>query len=57
MKFNTPFEKNVDPLEQLPDQVIIEPGVIAHDLLPLDVETQTAVRRIRLAPGDFLVHG
>ena len=34
MKFNTPFEKYIDPSEQLPDQVIIEPGVIAHDVLP-----------------------
>ena len=57
MKFNTPFEKYIDPSEQLPDQVLIEPGVIAHDLLPPDVETQTAVRRMRLAPGDFIVHG
>ena len=31
MKSNTPFEKYIDPSEQLPDQVIIEPGVIAHD--------------------------
>ena len=37
--------------------MIIEPGVIAHDVLPPDVETQTAVRRMRLAPSDFLVHG
>ena len=57
MKFNTPFEKYVDPSEKLPDQVIIEPGVIAHDVLPPDVETYTAVRRMRLSPGDFLVHG
>ena len=26
-------------------------------MLPPDVETQTAVRRMRLAPSDFLVHG
>ena len=37
--------------------MIIEPGVIAHDVLPPDVETYTAVRRMRLSPGDFLVHG
>ena len=30
MKSNTPFQKYVDPSEQLPDQVIIEPGNIAH---------------------------
>ena len=35
----------------------MEPGVIAHDLLPPDVVTQTTVRRMRLAPSDFLVHG
>ena len=57
MKFDPPFEKYIDPSEQLPDQVIVEPGVIAHDMLTLDVETQTAVRRMRLAPRDFLVHG
>ena len=56
MEFNTPLEQYVDPSVQLPDQVIIEPGVIAHDVLPPDVETQTAVRRMRLAPSDFLVH-
>ena len=57
MKFNRPFEKYIDPLEQLPDQVIFEPGVIAHEVLPPGVETYTAVRRMRLSPGDFLVHG
>ena len=57
MRFNTPFEKYVDPSEQLPDQVVIEPGVIAHGELPPDVETHTSVRRMRLSPGDFIVHG
>ena len=57
MKFTTPFGKYVDPSEQLPDQVAIEPGVIAHDVLPQIVETFTAVRRMRLSPGDFIVHG
>ena len=57
LKFNTPFENYVDPSEQLPDRVIIEPGVIAHGELPPDVETYTAVRRMRLSPGDFIVHG
>ena len=44
-------------MEQLPDQVLIEPGVIAHDVFPPDVETYTAARRMRLSPGDFIVHG
>ena len=57
MKFNTPFEKCIDPSEQQSDQVSIEPGVIAHDVLPPDVETYTAVRCMRPSPGDFLVHG
>ena len=57
MRFHTPFEKYVDPSEQLPDQVLVEPGVVAHDILPPDVETQTSVRRMRLSPGDFLMHG
>ena len=56
LKFDTPLEKYIDPSEQLPDQVTVEPGVLAHDILPPDVETQTAVRRMRLSPGDFLVH-
>ena len=34
LKFNTPFENYVDPSEQLPDRVIIEPGVVAHGELP-----------------------
>ena len=57
MKFNTPFEKYIDPSEQLPDQVVIEPGIVAHDMLPPEVETQTAVRRVRLSPNYFLAHG
>ena len=52
-----PFEKYFDPSEQLPDLVIVEPGVVAHDILLPDVETQTTVRRMRLSPSDCLVHG
>ena len=57
LRFNTPFEQFIDPSEQLPDRVIVKLGIVAHDILPPDVEAQTAVRRMRLAPSDFLVHG
>ena len=41
----------------MPGQVIVEAVVVAHDVLPPDVETQTTVRPMRLSPSDFLVHG
>ena len=51
LKFNTPFENYVDPSEQLPDQVIIEPGVIAHGELPPDVETHGGATYEAVARG------
>ena len=57
MQFGTPFEQYVDPTEQFPDTIIIEPGIVVHDVLPPEVETVTFARRMRLTPSDFLTHG
>ena len=57
MQFGTAFEQCVDPTEQLPDTIVIEPGIVAHDVLPPEVETVTTARRMRLTPSDFLTHG
>ena len=57
LEFDTSFEKYIDPTAQNPDGILIEPGVIAHDVLPPDVEVATGTRRMRLAPSDFLLHG
>ena len=57
LKFNTSFEQYVDPAQSTPDYIAIEPGVIAHDVLPQDVEIPVGTRRMRLSPSDFVVHG
>ena len=41
----------------LPDKIGIEPGIIAHDMLPPEVEVAVSTRRMRLSPLDFLIHG
>ena len=46
MQFGTPFEQYIDHTEQLPFTIVIEPGIVAHDVLVPEVETVTAARRM-----------
>ena len=32
LKFSTPFEQYIGPSEQLPEQVVVESGIAAHDV-------------------------
>ena len=57
LRFDTPVEQYIDPTQDTPDRILIEPGVIAHDILPPEVEVTTTTRRMRLTPADFRVHG
>ena len=49
--------RHIDPSEELPDKIGIEPGIIAHETLPPEVEFAVSTRRMRLSPLDFLIHG
>ena len=57
LRVETHVEQYVDPSEELPDKIGIEPGIIAHDTLPPEVEVAVNTRRMRLSPSDFLTHG
>ena len=39
-----PFEQYIDATEQLPNTIVIEPGIVARDVLPPVVETATTAR-------------
>ena len=48
LRFETQAEQYIDPSEELPDKIGIEPGIVAHGVLPPEVEVALHTRRVRL---------